>query len=339
MRLNIFSYVLRRFLYMAFVVIGIATIVFFVTRVIPADPVGAILGPQAPPEVVDRIKREYGFDKPVYQQYIDFIVNLLRGDLGRSISTNRPVLEDIKERLPATFELATASLLIALLIGIPVGIISAIRKDSALDHMLRIVSLFGISMPVFWLGLILLLVFYYTLGLLPGPGRLDPYVREPPRITGLITIDSLISGNMAAFINALSHLILPASVLGYLSSAYIARITRASILETLKQDHVRFARSKGLPWREIVFRHIIRPSLIPIVTVIGLVYGSLLEGAVLTETIFAWPGLGSYLTRAMVFMDYNAIVGGVIVIALIYSIVNLVVDIIYVYLDPRIKYG
>ncbi|MEM1610911.1 MAG: ABC transporter permease [Sulfolobales archaeon] len=337
--MSLFRYVVRRVIYMVLVVLGIATIVFFITRVLPGDPVGAILGPQAPPDVVDRIRREYGFDKPIYIQYIDFIANLIRGDLGKSISTNRPVIDDLRERFPATFELATASLVIALILGIPLGIMSAIKKDKPADHIIRIVSLFGVSMPVFWLGLILLLIFYYILGILPGPGRLDPYIMEPPRITGLITIDSLISGNFDAFRNAVAHLILPASVLGYLSSAYIARITRASILETLRQEHVKFAISKGLPKNTVLLRHVIRPSLIPIITVVGLVYGGLLEGAVLTETIFGWPGLGSYLTRAMIYMDYNAIVGGVIIIAIIYSVVNLVVDIIYAYIDPRIKYG
>ncbi len=337
--MTILNYVIRRIFYMLFVIWGIATIVFFITRILPGDPVGAILGPQAPQDVVDKIRREYGFDKPIYVQYIDFLTKIVRGDLGRSIATNRPVIYDIGERFPATFELATSALIIALIIGIPAGIVSALRKDKGIDHALRIVSLFGVSMPVFWLGLMLLLVFYYMLGLLPGPGRLDPYIKEPPRITGLLTIDSLLTGNIDAFFNALSHLILPAFVLGYLSSAYIARVTRASILETLRQDHVKFARSKGLPRNKILTRHIIKPSLIPIVTIIGLVYGWLLEGAVLTETIFGWPGLGSYLTRAMIYMDYDSIVGGVMVVALIYSVINLIVDILYVYIDPRIRYG
>lgn len=333
------SYLVRRILYMFIVILGISTIVFFITRILPGDPVGAILGPQAPPDVIDRIRKEYGFDKPIYIQYIDFISGLIRGDLGRSISTNRPVIDDIKERFPATFELATASMIVALAIGVPLGVISAIKKDSPADHAIRFITLFGVSMPVFWLGLMLLLIFYYILGILPGPGRLDPYIAEPPRVTGLLTIDSLIAGNLQAFENAIAHLILPATVLGYLSSAYIARVTRASILETLRQEHVKFARSKGLPGRAVLSNHIIKPSLIPIVTIVGIVYGGLLEGAVITETIFSWPGLGSYLTRAMIYMDYNAIVGGVIVIAIIYSIVNLIVDIIYSYIDPRIKYG
>ncbi len=324
---------------MIFVILGIATIVFFITRILPGDPVGAILGPQAPPDIVDKVRKEYGFDKPLYEQYINFLVNLFKGDLGRSISTNRPVIEDIKERFPATFELATAALIIAILVGVPMGMISALRKDRFEDHLLRIISLFGVSMPVFWLGLILLLIFYYRLEILPGPGRLDPYIAEPPKITGLLTIDSLLSGNFEAFRNALAHLILPASVLGYLSSAYIARITRASVLEIMRQEHVKFAKSKGLKNSTILIRHIIKPSLIPIVSVIGLIYGGLLEGAVLTETIFGWPGLGSYLTRAMIYMDYDAIVGGVVIIAIIYSIINLLVDIIYLYIDPRIRYG
>ena len=337
--MSLYSYILRRSLYMMIVVLGIATIVFFITRILPGDPVGAILGPQAPPDVVDKVRREYGFDKPIYVQYIDFLINLFKGELGKSVSTNRPVIEDIKERFPATFELATASLIVAIIIGIPMGIISALRKDGALDHLIRLISLFGVSMPVFWLGLILLLIFYFRLGILPGPGRLDPYIPSPPRITGLVTLDSLLTGNLEAFKNAIAHLILPSTVLGYFSSAYIARVTRASVLEVLRQEHVKFARSKGLSGGAILTRHIIKPALIPIITVLGLVYGGLLEGAVLTETIFGWPGLGSYLTRAMIYMDYNAIVGGVVIIAIIYSVINLIVDVLYSYIDPRIKYG
>jgi peptide/nickel transport system permease protein len=336
--MNFWEYLARRIVLMAFVLFGIVVITFIVSHVIPADPIGAILGPQAPPELVDKVRHEWGFDKPLWDQFIDYIFRLLHGDLGRSIKTNKPVMDDLLYYFPATIELATASLIVAIIIGIPVGIVSAVKKDKIPDHLSRIFALVGVSMPVFWLGLILLFVLYYQLGIMPGPGRLDPYVTPPPRITGILTIDSLISGNFEALRNALWHLILPSFVLGYYSSASIARITRASLLEVLRQDYIRAARAKGLRERIVLMRHAIRNSLIPTTTVIGVSYGSLLEGAVLTETIFAWPGLGRYSTGAFLSVDFLAVMGSTFLIAVTYSLVNFITDIIYAFLDPRIRY-
>jgi len=333
------TYIIRRLGLMVFVLFGIIVITFIVSHVIPADPIGAILGPQAPPELVEKIRREWGFDKPLHEQFFDYIYKVIRGDLGRSIKTNNPVMEDLLYFFPATIELATAAIIVAIAIGIPLGIISAVKKDKWPDHISRIFALMGVSMPVFWLGLLLLFVLYYKLGIFPGPGRLDPGIPEPPRITGLLTLDSLLTGNFEAFTNALWHLALPSFVLGYYASASIARITRTALLEVLTQDFIKAARSKGLAERIVLFRHALRNALIPTTTVIGMAYGSLLEGAILTETIFAWPGLGRYSTGAFLSVDFMAVMGSTLLIALVYSLANLIVDILYAFLDPRIRYA
>jgi len=333
------TYVIRRLILMMFVLFGIVVITFFISHVIPADPIGAILGPQASPELVEKIRKEWGFDKPIYEQFVDYLFKLSRGDLGRSIRTNHPVMSDLLYFFPATIELATSAMFVALLIGIPLGIVSAVKKDKWPDHLSRIFALMGVSMPVFWLGLILLFVLYYKLGLFPGPGRLDPGIPEPPRITGILTLDSLLTGNLEAFSNALWHLVLPSFVLGYYASASITRITRSALLEVLNQDFIKTARSKGLSERIVLFRHALRNALIPTTTVIGMTYGSLLEGAVLTETIFAWPGLGRYSTGAFLSVDFLAVMGATLLIALVYSLANLIVDVLYAFLDPRIRYG
>jgi peptide/nickel transport system permease protein len=336
--MNFWAYLARRVALMIFTLFGIVVITFIISHVIPADPIGAILGPQAPPELVEKVRHEWGFDRPMWDQFVDYLWKLLHGDLGKSIRTNKPVMSDLLYYFPATIELATAALIVAIITGIPLGIISAVKKDRVPDHLSRIFVLIGVSMPVFWLGLILLFVLYYQLGVMPGPGRLDPYITPPPRITGILTIDSLISGNFDAFKNALWHLILPSFVLGYYSSASIARITRASLLEVLRQDYIRTAKAKGLRERIVLMRHAIRNSLIPTTTVIGVSYGSLLEGAVLTETIFAWPGLGRYSTGAFLSVDFLAVMGSTLLIALVYSLANFIVDIVYAFLDPRIRY-
>ncbi len=333
------TYILRRLALMLFVLFGIIVITFIVSHVIPADPIGAILGPQAPPELVEKVRREWGLDKPLPEQFVDYMINLLQGNLGKSIRTNKPVAEDLMKFFPATIELATAAMIVAIVIGIPLGIISAVKKDKWPDHISRIFALMGVSMPVFWLGLILLFVLYYQLGIFPGPGRLDPGIEAPPRITGILTLDSLITGNFEAFTNAVWHLMLPSFVLGYYASASITRITRTSLLEVMTQDFIRTARAKGLPERVVLFRHALRNALIPTTTVIGMAYGSLLEGAILTETIFAWPGLGRYSTGAFLSVDFLAVMGSTLLIAVIYSVANLVVDILYAFLDPRIRYA
>jgi len=329
--------ILRRLLLMVFVLWGIVTVTFIVARVIPADPIGAILGPQAPPELVEKVRKEWGLDKPLYQQYVDYMLNILKGDFGKSIKTNRPVMDDLKQFFPATIELATFSLLVSVAIGVPLGILSALKKDSVTDHVSRMFALIGVSTPVFWLGLVLLYLFYYRFPVFPEPGRLTTGIEPPEPITGMILLDSLLRRRLDVFLDALKHIALPSIVLGFYNSAYIMRITRASVLEVLGQEHVRMAIAKGLRRRKVILNHVFRNAMIPVVTVIGITYGGLLEGAVLTETIFAWPGLGRYATQAFLSLDYNAVMGATFLIALVYSLVNLAVDILYLYIDPRTR--
>lgn len=335
--MNLAAYVTRRLALMVVVVFGVLVITFVISHVIPADPVLAILGGNAPAEKVDALRRELGLDRPLHRQFVAFIWGAVRGDLGRSLRTGRPVWEDIQQYFPATVELTFSAIFLAILMGIPLGVISAVRRNQVHDHTTRVFSIVGVSMPVFWTGLVLLLLLYYRLGWLPGPGRLDLTVLPPPGRTGLLIVDSLLAGNWAALRNAVGHLIMPAFVLGYVATATIARVTRSSMLDILHQDYIRTARSKGLMERVVILRHALRNALIPTVTVIGLVFGGLLEGSVLTETIFAWPGLGRYITTGYITLDYPAVMGGTLYIAVVFSIVNLVVDLAYAFLDPRIR--
>ncbi len=331
------SYIVRRLLLMIVVMTGVATIVFFITRIIPADPVGSILGGNAPIELVDQMRHELGLDKPIYEQFIDYIVGIFHGDFGRSLVTKKPILEDIFTFLPATMELAIVAMVFAVILGIISGAFSAVKRNSLIDHIARVFSIMGVALPVFWLGLILLLFLYFKAELFPGGGRHSLFL-FPERITGLVLLDAIITWDWELFKDALHHIILPAFVLGYAHAALISRIKRASMLDVLQQDYIRTARSKGLGKRIVIFRHALRNSLIPVVTVIGVAFGDLLGGAVLTETIFSWPGLGRYLVNALLVLDYPAVTGGTLFIAFIYSLANLLVDISYAILDPRMQH-
>jgi len=335
--MNLTSYIARRLALMVLVVFGVLVITFVISHVIPADPVLAILGGNAPAERVDALRRQLGLDRPLPQQFVAYLWGAVRGDLGRSLRTGRPVWQDIQQYFPATVELTLSAILVAIVLGIPLGVISATRRNQVQDHTTRVFSIVGVSMPVFWTGLVLLLLLYYRLGWLPGPGRLDLAILPPPTRTRLLILDSLLAGNWAALGNAVAHLIMPAFVLGYVATATIARVTRSSMLDVLFQDYIRTARSKGLVERVVILRHALRNALIPTVTVIGLVFCGLLEGSVLTETIFAWPGLGRYITTGYISLDYPAVMGGTLYIAVVFSIVNLLVDLTYAFLDPRIR--
>jgi peptide/nickel transport system permease protein len=335
--MNLATYVARRLALMSLVLFGVLVITFVVSHVIPADPVGAILGGNAPPEKVDALRRQLGLDKPLHLQFVAYLWGVLHGDLGTSLRTGRPVWRDIQQYFPATVELTVSAILLAIVLGVPMGVVSAVRRNQAADHAARLFSIVGVSMPVFWTGLVLLLALYYRLGWLPGPGRLDLAVLPPPSRTGLLVLDSLAARNWAALQNTLAHLLMPAFVLGYVATATIARITRSSMLDVLGQDYIRTARAKGLWERVVILRHALRNALIPTVTVIGLVFGGLLEGSVLTETIFAWPGLGRYITTGYITLDYPAVMGGTLYIAVVFSVVNLAVDLTYAVLDPRIR--
>ena len=332
-------YFIRRLLLAIPLILGITVVSFLIANAVPADPINANLPQNAlnDPELVAAFRERWGLDKSPVEQYFIYLGNLLQGDLGVSIKTKQPIINDIKQFLPATIELATFSIVVGLIMGISFGVISAVWRNSMVDYVVRAFALVGVSFPVFLLALIALTVFYAQLGWTAGPGRLGFLVTTPPRVTGWLTIDSLLAGQWATFVDALSHLVLPSLVLGSFVAGIIARITRSSLLEQLNADYVRTARAKGLREGIVVRRHALRNALIPVVTIIGLLYGNLLAGAVLTESIFAWPGLGRYVFRASTSQDFPAIMGVSMLIALIYVVVNLLVDIAYYFLDPRIR--
>jgi len=331
------GFLLRRIVGIAFVMIGVSVITFAISHVVPADPAVAALGDHATDAQIAAFRAEYHLDRPLPEQYATYVVGILHGDLGKSIRTRRAVADDLADSFPATLELSFAALLISLLVGIPAGIWSAIYRGRLPDVIVRIAALAGGSLPVFWLGLIVIGLFYYQLGWLPGGGRLDTFMSPPPTRTGLYVVDSVIALDLDALRSSLIHLVLPALTLGYFSTAVIARMTRSSMLEVLGQDYMRTARAKGLAERLIVLRHGLRNALIPTVTVIGLTFGSLLSGAVLTETIFSWPGLGRYATASAISLDFPAVLGVTLLAAIVYPVANLAVDVAYYWLDPRIQ--
>jgi peptide/nickel transport system permease protein len=335
----IYQYILRRLVLTIPLLIGVTLMAFVISHAVPADPINANLGQSAmsDPEVVAAFRAEWGLDKPVVQQYTSYVTNLLQGDLGRSIKSRRPVIEDLKAYLPATIELATTAILIGVVLGITFGIISALRRNSLLDHGVRVLSLIGVSVPVFWLALLGLYIFYGWLGWAAGPGRLDVGIEPPPHVSGLYTLDSLLAGQWATFGNAVWHLILPAFVLASFITGLITRVTRSAMLDVISQDYMRTANAKGLEPRVVVIRHGLRNAMIPVVTVIAFSYGGLLAGTVLTESIFAWPGIGQYAYRASTSLDFPAIMGVSMLIALIFIIVNLIADVAYFLLDPRLR--
>jgi peptide/nickel transport system permease protein len=334
-------YFFRRLLFVIPTLLGITAAAFIIANAIPADPINANL-PQSvlnDEEIVAAFRARWGLDKPPIEQYFTYLGNLLEGDLGVSIKSRKPVIDDLKQFIPATFELATFGIFFGILIGVGFGIVSAVRRNTLVDYAVRTFTLVGVSFPVFLLALIGLTVFYAQLGWVGGPGRLSTIVKAPPSVTGWFTIDSLLAGQWGTFTNTISHIVLPALVLGSYVSGIIARITRSSLLEVLSADYVRTARAKGVHERNVIWRHALSNALIPVVTVIGLSYGTLLSGAVLTESIFAWPGIGRYMFRASTSQDFPAIMGGSIMIAIVYIGVNFVVDILYYFLDPRIRLG
>jgi peptide/nickel transport system permease protein len=323
---------------LALTFLGLTIVTFCIGRVIPIDPVLAVVGDRASPDVYERVRLELGVDLPLYQQYWNYLVKLLHGDLGTAVLTARPVLEDLMRVFPATLELATVAIIIGVCFGVPMGVMAATSQGRWPDHLIRLVGLIGYSMPVFWLGLVGLLVFYNNLDWVSGPGRVDVYyedVVEP--VTGMLLIDSLLAGDTAVFWNAVSHIILPASILGYLSLAYIARMTRSFMLGQLHQEYILTAQVKGLSRSRVVWRHALPNIMVPLITVVALSYGYLLEGAVLTETVFAWPGLGRYITAALFNADMNAVLGGTLVVGVVFIGLNLLSDLAYYLVDPRAR--
>ncbi|MBX5158202.1 ABC transporter permease [Rhizobium sp. NZLR8] len=338
-RAGAFAKALGRFLFAAVTTyFGLLAVTFFIGRVVPIDPVLAILGDRAPAHVVERVREEMGFNLPLYQQFFIYIKGILSGDFGNSVLTTNPVMVDIRRVLPATIELATLGTLIGAFVGVPLGVLAAVRRGSIADQVVRVVGLIGYSVPIFWLALISLVIFYARLRWVAFPGRIDivfEYTFTP--ITGLYLLDSAWQGQWDVFYDVFRHIILPASLLGYFSLAYISRMTRSFMLNELSQEYIVAARAKGLSETRVIWGHALRNAAVPLVTVIALSYAGLLEGSVLTETVFSWPGIGLYITNSLQNADMNAVLGGTIVIGTVFIGINLLSDLLYRTLDPRTR--
>jgi peptide/nickel transport system permease protein len=315
---------------------GLVLVTFLIGRVMPIDPVIAIVGDHAPPDVIDKVREQLGLDRPLLVQFAIYLRNLAHGDLGRSVMTSNTVVADIGHFFPATIELATVAIVVATLVGVPLGVWAAVRQGTRTDHVVRVFCLTGQSVPIFLLGLLSLLIFYATLGWAPGTGRQDiMFDGDVPVVTGLLTVDALLAGNWDALWDALAHLVQPAGVLAYFSMAYITRMTRAFMLDALSGEYIVTARAKGLSGIRVVWRHAFGNIAVRLITVLALTYAGLLEGAVVTETVFSWPGLGQYLTVSLLSADMNAVLGATLVIGVTYLALNLFADVLYRLLDPR----
>ena len=318
--------------------VGLTAVTFTIGRVMPADPVLAVIGDRAPQSAYDRVYLEMGLDRPIYEQYGRYLNELAHGDLGTSIMTSQPVLEDIKRFFPATLELATIATLMGIFIGVPMGVLAAVNQGKLIDHVVRILGLVGYSIPVFWLGMVALLIFYGHLGWVAGPGRIDVYYDGiVDTVTGFILIDASLAKEWEIFWNAVSHLILPATLLGAFALAYIARMTRSFMLDQLNQEYILTARVKGASERAVIWHHAFRNVLVQLITIIGLTYASLLEGSVLTETVFSWPGIGQYITTSLFNADMSAVLGGTIVVGTSFVGINMLSDMLYKFVDPRAR--
>ena len=333
------GYILRRVLGLIPVLVGISLLVFSLTRIIPADPALLMLGERSTPEARERLREEMGLNRPLPVQYAEFAWGAVRGDLGQSYLTRINVRQGLAERFPATFELTVVAMLFALLIGIPAGVLAALNRGTLLDTALMVGALSGVSFPVFWLAIILIYIFAVNLQWLPPGLRLDVSLRNFQSVTGFYVLDGFLRGQPNVSLNALKHLILPGIALGTIPLAIVVRMTRSSMLEVLGQDYVRTARAKGLVRRIVVNKHALRNALLPVVTVVGLSFGALLSGAILTETVFAWPGIGKWIYDAIQSRDYPIVQGGVVFVAFVFVIVNLLIDLSYALIDPRIQYG
>ncbi|WP_070000759.1 ABC transporter permease [Cellulosilyticum sp. I15G10I2] len=332
------KYIIKRLLLLIPVLLGVSIIIFSIMRVFSPDPSSIVLGQHATQEKMFEWREANGLNEPVVTQYLDYMKGVFKGNFGTSYYTKTPVAKEIFSRFPATIELAICAIILASIVGIFLGVISAVKKNSIIDNISMVTALVGVSMPIFWLGILLIILFSGTLGWVPAQGRIETLLR-PSNVTGFYLIDSLIEGDMDSFVSALRHLILPSVTLAMYSMAIIARMTRSTMLETLSKDYIRTARAKGIAEHKVIKKHALSNALIPIVTVIGIQLGYLMGGAVLTETVFAWPGIGKFTVEAIMKSDFPIVQGVVLLIAFIFVMMNLVVDIIYAFLDPRIKYS
>ena len=331
------TYIAKRISVIFPVLLAVSLIIFLIMHFAPGDPAALFLGQMVTPEDLEKVRREMGLDDPLHIQYLRYLKDAIKGNLGISYYTKQSVLSELLRLFPATVELSIASMVIALLVGISAGVISALKQNSIFDNVSMVVALGGVSMPVFWVGLILMWVFSFKLGWTPISGRLAVQI-DLKQITGLFVIDSIITGNIAALRDSLRHLILPALSLATISMGIIARFTRSSMLEVIRQDYIRTARAKGVSEALVIFKHAFKNALIPVVTVVGLQFGLLLGGAVVTETVFSWPGIGNVIIVSILRRDYPMVQGALLLLALLYVIINLLVDVSYSYLDPRIRY-
>ena len=335
-------YILKRLIWLIFVLLGLCAITFTLSRIVPADPAASYLGPRPRPEQVEKVRIQLGLDKPLHVQFVYYMRDLLRGDLGESLRTHRPVLKGILRHLPASLELMISAIVIALLVGVPIGVISAKKENTALDHLSRLFSVANVSLPGFWLAMILQIVFFRWLGILPIGARIDTVVSlvSPIKeITGFHVLDALITGNWPVLKSALTHLALPSLTLAAYSTGLIARMTRSTMLEVLREDYITTARSVGVSEGEILFVHALRNALGPTLTTAGLCFAFMLTGTFFVELIFFWPGLGTYTVNAIYLNDYPVIMGVTILLAIFYVVVNLVVDLLLAVTDPRIQLG
>lgn len=317
---------------------GLLLVTFLIGRVVPIDPLLSIIGDRATPDTYARMRVELGLDLPLWRQFLRYLAAVFQGDLGQSILTSRPVLEDVLRVFPATLELATIAVIIGAVLGVPAGVLAATHRGEWPDHAIRLLGLIGHSVPIFWLGLMGLLLFYARLDWVPGPGRVDVFYEGMVEArTGIITLDALLAGETGIFWNALHHLVLPSAILGLHSVAYIARMTRSFMLDQLRQEYITTARVKGLSEARVVWRHALGNIAVPLITVVALSYAGLLEGSVLTETVFAWPGLGLYITNSLLSADMNAVLGGTLVVGTVFIGLNLLSDLLYRLLDPRAR--
>lgn len=328
--------IVRRIVALPFVLFGMTLITFALTHIVPGDPARLLAGPRASASQVAVLRHQYGFDQSIPQQYLRYVIDLAHGNLGQSITTRRPVLDDLLQFFPATIELTVAAMVIVVLVGIPMGVIGGLTRGRFPDHATRIVTIAAVSMPVFWLAIVLQIFFFQKTNLLPAGGRLDPLLLPPTNITGFYLFDALWTGDTQAFSSALSHLILPAVTLAAVSLAVVAQMMRMSVVDVSGLDHVRAAEAKGLRRRLIIRRHIVANALMPVTTVLGLQVGTLLAGSILVEVVFSWPGIGRYGVNAISNLDFAAIMGVTLLVSAVYVIVNLVVDVAYILLDPRV---
>jgi peptide/nickel transport system permease protein len=329
----------RRLVALVLLSLGITLVAFILTVVVPGDPVRSNLGQMAQfdPAAVASFRHHYGLDKPLPVQYLRYLGNLVQGDLGESQQTHDPVRHDLALAIPATAELALLSMAIALVVGVGLGVLAAVRRNRFTDHLLRFVSLGGISVPTFWLALLSLYVFFFKLNWLPGNGRLDPAVSPPPHVTGMYSFDALVAGQWATLWDAIRHLVLPALVLALFNIGLLTRYTRSAVLEVIENDYVQATRAKGMPERTVIFRHVLRAAMTSMITVIGLAFANVMTGSVLVEDIFSWPGIGQYAYRSAISLDLPAIMGVSLFVAIVYIGINFVVDILYGVIDPRIR--